>query len=340
MRIAIGICALVVLAWSPLAFSRSYKSLLTLDSAAYNGSSLPFGPLDWGLSGWLSKSTEFPDAELVNAKTGVPVRISALVKDRPIVLEMGSITCPAYDINIKAMRALEEKYKGKIDFYTVYVREHHPNPIYGVHRSMAQKLKYAKELAEQSDIHHPVLVDDLGGSLHQALGSFGNPVYLIGKDMHVNHWSIFVEPTLLDQAITSLLASDGRAQSARFVCGVDVHPLKSSGYTETEKEQTLSRMKERGCSPELHLSEDQLRIIYETIDDSRLELMQGLSPAVRKTLDDFLKERTSGSSEASLNHDQGKVLESFRSEFQARYERWRKLNGIKNDFTCTLPKSP
>jgi len=174
----------------------SYRSLMSLKADEYNFNSRICCFIDWGLNGWFSNSLIFPDAEILNLQTGKEVKISELVKKRPIVLQTGSLTCPSYHLNVNGIKKLREKYSKEIDFYTLYVRENHPTEQIKIHKSFNQKIHYAKKLIKSRKIKQNFLIDTIEGSLHQKLGNFGNSIYLIGKDRFVNHWSIFANPII------------------------------------------------------------------------------------------------------------------------------------------------
>ena len=220
------LCLLALPVWSA-----DIKPIYKLEAKEYNENANFCCFIDWGTSGWFNQSLKFPDAEVLSLKTNKKVRISDLVKNKPVVIEMGSMTCPSYDLNLSRMRALHAKYKDQVDFYTLYVRENHPNQMYPAHSDMKQKIASAATLQKEDAIDHTVLVDDVNGSYHQVLGNYGNAVYLVGRDMRSNHWSVFAHPAYLEQGIQELLKAKGIAAKAKFVGGTDVHPLAQSVYS-------------------------------------------------------------------------------------------------------------
>lgn len=290
--------------------------------------------LDWGVSGWFSRDVEFPDAQVYNTSTGKTVSLRSLVVDKPIVLEMGSLTCPAYDINVKGMEALAKKYKGKVDFYTLYVRENHPNDKYDVHTTMEQKIKYAKDLSRLSHLNHTVLVDDVQGSLHQALGNFGNSVYLIGTDYHVNHWSIFATPNLLDKGIVALMKTKGIAKNAEFVGGSDIHPISQTTHTAKERAQTGATMEARGEKAAIPLDVKKGLAIYNELPGVKTAFQQmpkesqdGLLTFVKKYC---ATEPTSNRLMQVSTEPMTEFNTSFRPEYRRRYNTWEKMNNMSS----------
>lgn len=197
--------ALLIFLTSFRLMAGDFQTIQPLTTQQYNNNPELCCFVDWGTSGWLSNSEKFPDESVYDMQTKSKVKISSLVKNRPIVIQIGSLTCPSYDLNVEKIKSIQKEYKGKVDFYTLYTRENHPSGLHSAHKNFEQKLKFAEKLKKNSHIDHKFLIDDVDGTLHQKLGNFGNSIYLIGKDMHVNHWSIFPHATSLKIGIKNLL---------------------------------------------------------------------------------------------------------------------------------------
>ncbi len=140
---------------------------------------------------------------------GNSVQLSSLWKQRPIVVEFGSITCPVFVGKVTTMNSLAQKYAGEIDFYVLYIREVHPGQNYPAHTSLTEKLQCAADLQREEGVGRTILIDDLDGNMHVAYGSMPNSVYLIGQDGVIAHRADWVNPSYLDQQIESLLATGG-----------------------------------------------------------------------------------------------------------------------------------
>jgi hypothetical protein len=96
---------------------------------------------------------------------------------RPVMLETGSITCPIYCRHIDGMNRLAGEFP-EVSFLVLYVREAHPGARIPAHRSYAEKLQHARALAQQHGERRTVLVDDLEGTAHRALGGLPDMLYL------------------------------------------------------------------------------------------------------------------------------------------------------------------
>ena len=101
---------------------------------------------------------------------------------RPLLVTMGSVTCPMTADADTILKHLYNRFSGQVDFLTLDVREAHPGDRHLQPRSMDQKTRHAKELKERDGLPWPVAVDDLEGTLHQQLDPKPNAAYLIHAD--------------------------------------------------------------------------------------------------------------------------------------------------------------
>lgn len=156
---------------------------------------------------------------------GSDVKLSELWRERPIVLETGSITCPVFADKAEEIDALAAQFAGEVDFYIMYVREFHPGPNYPSHQSIEEKMAYAKDLKEMEEVKRAILVDDIEGSVHQAYDSLPNSVYLIGKDGVVAYRADWIEPEKLGRKIEELLLEDGIASAVEAESEIENYPM-------------------------------------------------------------------------------------------------------------------
>lgn len=103
---------------------------------------------------------------------------------KPIVLETGSITCPIYVGEIKAMKKIVREFP-EVQFLVMYVREAHPGERTPAHRSLEHKIQCASKLSEKRNEERTVLIDDVDGTGHKLYGNFPNSVYVIDADGNV-----------------------------------------------------------------------------------------------------------------------------------------------------------
>jgi peroxiredoxin len=101
-----------------------------------------------------------------------------------LVIETASSTCPMFVKNINPIKRLIAKYPD-VEFLVVYVREAHPGSRTGAHQSLDDKIALADRMMEEYNDTRPVLVDTIGGDMHQAYGSFPNMVYVVNPEGEV-----------------------------------------------------------------------------------------------------------------------------------------------------------
>lgn len=125
-----------------------------------------------------------PDFDLRTIE-GDRVRKSDFVGQRPLLLTMGSVTCPMTADADPALRRLHEEFGDQVAFVTLYVREAHPGDRYPQPETMEQKTAFARELKERDGLGWPVAVDDIDGTLHQQLDPKPNAGYIMDNDGRV-----------------------------------------------------------------------------------------------------------------------------------------------------------
>ncbi len=99
-------------------------------------------------------------------------------RGRMLVLETASVTCPMYAKSVPAMTALAAAHPD-VSFVLMYVREAHPGRRLGAHQTRAEKSAAARSVPDRWRDPRRVLVDDVDGRAHRALGALPNMVYIV-----------------------------------------------------------------------------------------------------------------------------------------------------------------
>jgi hypothetical protein len=152
---------------------------------------------------------------------GKPVQLQEYVGKKPVVLELGSYTCPIFREKHSAMEKLYSKFGGQAEFLVLYTLEAHPkrdpSPYTGVewvtepneaqgilyrqHQTETERLSVAEKAREGLNIRMPILVDDFENSTWEAYGRAPNAAYLIGKDGRVKIRQGWFEPREFEEAL-------------------------------------------------------------------------------------------------------------------------------------------
>ena len=112
-------------------------------------------------------------------------------KDKWLVIESGSLTCPMYVKNVKSFAKLRDKHPD-VEWLVVYVREAHPGEKAGQATTIDEKIGYAKRNKDEYSEKRRIAVDTLEGKWHHDWGLLPNMVYVInpeGKVIYRADWS-------------------------------------------------------------------------------------------------------------------------------------------------------
>ena len=124
---------------------------------------------------------------------------------KPVVLEMGSFTCPVYTGKIKTMCQIVDEWKKEANFLTLYVREAHPGERIGAHKNMEEKMALAKRAKEErGETKRTILVDEVSGAAHKKYGAWPNSVYIFDKTGKVVYRSKWNNTDEVEQVLTAL----------------------------------------------------------------------------------------------------------------------------------------
>jgi peroxiredoxin len=160
-------------------------------------SQTPFGGPEPG-----ERAPDFKAATL----DGDTVRLSDFEGKKNVLLLFGSVTCPMTAATIGDINELYDQFRGDdIEFLFIYVREAHPGEQIPAHGTTREKLEAARLLRDEEDIHMPVLVDDLRGTIHRKYSRLPNPAYLIDKAGRVAFRCMWAKPEEIGSAIEELL---------------------------------------------------------------------------------------------------------------------------------------
>jgi thiol-disulfide isomerase/thioredoxin len=132
------------------------------------------------------------------------------LQGKPVVLIIGSGTCPLTQGNLPGLQALHKDYGDRCTWLMLYVREAHPGENMPAHQDYEQKRSQAEYFGEETGTHWPILVDDLDGSVHKEYGLLPNSTYLIDADGNVSFIGEISHGPTLRQALEHLFDQNMR----------------------------------------------------------------------------------------------------------------------------------
>lgn len=164
----------------------------------------------------------YHDAALLTL-SGKSVRLSGYLKDRPLVLETGSMTCPMYAQSVPPMMELIKKYP-ELDHVLLYVREAHPGEMLRQHPSAKDKISAAIKVKKVYGDTREILVDDIHGSAHNWYGNMPNSIFVIAPDGKIIFRSIWNNTNQIDEIFRAI--SRGEAIESRELKAIPPFSLR------------------------------------------------------------------------------------------------------------------
>ncbi|ADG73252.1 alkyl hydroperoxide reductase/ Thiol specific antioxidant/ Mal allergen [Cellulomonas flavigena DSM 20109] len=111
---------------------------------------------------------------------------------RPVLLVVGSQTCPVTRSAAPRLDALHATYGDRVRFVLVQTREAHPGEHLPQPRTDEEKTAHAVAMRDDLRVTYEVAVDDVDGTLHRALGPKPNSAYVLRPDGTIVarvHWA-------------------------------------------------------------------------------------------------------------------------------------------------------
>ena len=141
---------------------------------------------------------------------------------KPVVLVFGSYTCPKLRGSAEAINQLFARYRGRLDFRLVYIREAHAedqwrstiNEREGIAlapaRDLSEKQAHANLCLRKLNFPFPAIVDGMDTRAEAGYDAWPSRVYLVGRDGRVAFNSrlgeLDFDAARLDTAIRATLA--------------------------------------------------------------------------------------------------------------------------------------
>ena len=149
---------------------------------------------------------------------GSMVRLSDMRAQRHIVMMTGAVTSPMCAFEAPEFGRLGREFEDRgVIFFLLYTREPHPAENYPAHRSLEQKIAYARDLQRLEKIEVAVIVDHLDGRIHRAYGVWPNALFVIHKDGRLLFRSNMANHRELRQYLKDLLSAETAAADGKVL---------------------------------------------------------------------------------------------------------------------------
>ncbi len=157
---------------------------------------------------------------------GETVRLEELLGDKPIVLQLGSHSCPVYRYRRFDMEDLARDFGDRVHFLLIYTLEAHPkgskspyedeewvslpNRVTGVFidqpKDLPARTARAEFSAEKLKLPHQVLVDSMDNAVWSAYGSASSPAFVIDRHGNIASSQVWIDPKEIRRVLEELLA--------------------------------------------------------------------------------------------------------------------------------------
>lgn len=107
---------------------------------------------------------------------------TSATKGKPMLLMTGSYSCPMTASSNPTLKEMYEEFGQDIDFVMLLVREAHPGEYVEQPRTYDQKQALARAMKARDQLPFPIAIDDVEGSMHQALDKKPNAVWLTDRE--------------------------------------------------------------------------------------------------------------------------------------------------------------
>jgi thiol-disulfide isomerase/thioredoxin len=101
---------------------------------------------------------------------------------RPVLMLFGSSTCPVTDNAAPGLNELHRRFRDRVRFVIINVREAHPGGSFPQPKTMDAKMAHARKLQKIYGFEFEIAVDDINGTLHRAMSPKPNSAYLLAPD--------------------------------------------------------------------------------------------------------------------------------------------------------------
>lgn len=159
---------------------------------------------------------------------GKTVELADFIGEKPVVLRLGSHSCPVYRYRRFSMEDLIEDFRDRVHFLTVYTTEAHPvgskspyaegewdtwmNKAVGVRVREPATQEEREELArfshEKLKLLAPMAVDGMDNEVWETYGGASSPGFVIDQQGRVALRQVWIEPKEIREVLEKLVGEE------------------------------------------------------------------------------------------------------------------------------------
>lgn len=137
--------------------------------------------------GTLKDGDAAPDFTLQDIEGKKTVKLSEL-RGKPAVLIFGSCTCPPFVASTQQTARLYESYKGRVQFFLIYIREAHPTDgwvmpgnqfVVKSPKTIEERRGIARDFAKRINVPMPILVDTHDDKVERTYACWPNRMFIL-----------------------------------------------------------------------------------------------------------------------------------------------------------------
>jgi thiol-disulfide isomerase/thioredoxin len=152
------------------------------------------GPNDRIHEGTLRVGEAAPEIQLKNADGSHEFKLSSFKGRKAVVLIFGSYTCPPFRSYLTELEELYQKYKDRVEFVFIYIREAHPEDgwqipmnqrdgvVFKQPTTLEERSAVATKCVQGMKVSIPTVVDSMDNKIGELYAGWPNRLYIIHKD--------------------------------------------------------------------------------------------------------------------------------------------------------------
>ncbi len=180
---------------------------------------------------------------------GRPFELEEMVGHQPIVLQLGSHSCPVYRYRRHWMSDLMEDYGDRVTFLLVYTIEAHPagasspyadrewrtwiNRVSGIKIDQPDRYGARHRQAEISKaalgLTQRMLVDTMDNAVWQAYGAASSPAFVIDTEGKIAAQQVWIDPEGIRQVLDELLSEPDSSNTSLKEAKESSVPVRDAG---------------------------------------------------------------------------------------------------------------